>query len=176
MTDQARAPSGPLAPGDEAPDFAATDQQGAPFRLSQQRGRPVVVFFYPRDFTPACTAQSCAFRDAYAELRDAGAVLVGVSGDSGASHAKFAQRHQLSYPLLSDESGEIRRAWGVPRSLLGLFPGRVTYVLDAQGVVRMVFSSQLRAGEHAERALAAVRALPKATEGRSGGQPALRRG
>jgi peroxiredoxin Q/BCP len=153
------ASAGTLTVGALAPDFSALDQHARPFRLSEQRGRPVVVFFYPRDFTPACTAQSCAFRDAYAELAGTGAVVVGVSGDSDESHAKFAARHALPYALISDADGSIRKAWGVPRSAFGLLPGRVTYVLDATGVVRMVFSSQLRAGEHAQRALRAVASL-----------------
>jgi len=148
----------PLAVGDSAPDFTGTDQLGSAFRLSDHRGRFVVVFFYPKDFTPACTAQSCAFRDAFVELTAAGAILLGVSGDTHASHVSFAQKHKLPYPLLSDADGAIRRAWRVPRSLLGLVPGRVTYVVNPQGLISMVFSSQFRASEHAQRALAAVTA------------------
>lgn len=148
---------GPLQVGDSVPDFSRRTHTGATFSLAALRGKWVVVFFYPKDFTPACTAQSCAFRDGFGELAALGAAVVGVSGDDDASHAKFASKHQLPYELISDADGSLRRLFGVPRSLFGLVPGRVTYAIDPAGIVRLVFNSQLRASEHATRAVAVIR-------------------
>ena len=149
-----------LQPGDQAPDFERPDQHGRPFRLSSLRGKPVVVFFYPRAFTPACTAQACGFRDAYEAFTEAGAAVVGVSTgtvDGATGQEAFARRFALPFTLVADD-GSIRSAWGVPKTAW-LLPGRVTYVLDPAGRVVMVFSSQLRVGAHIERALSAVRAM-----------------
>ena len=154
-----------IAEGDPAPDFEAIDHAGKPVRLSSLRGRPVVIFFYPRDHTPACTAQSCGFRDAAPELAALGATVIGISSDSDASHAGFAAKHNLAYPLISDPEGRLRALFGVPRSLFGLFPGRVTYVIDSAGVVRLVYSAQMRPGEHVRRAVEAVRATGKLAAG-----------
>lgn len=148
-----------LAEGNPAPDFEAVDHTGKPVRLSTLRGRPVVIFFYPKDHTPACTAQSCGFRDAMPELSALGAAVIGISSDSDASHAGFANKHSLAFPLVSDPEGRLRALFGVPRSIFGLFPGRVTYVIDGAGVVRLVYNAQLRPGEHVRRAVEAVRAL-----------------
>lgn len=147
----------PLAPGDPAPDFERPDQSGAPLRLSSLRGKPVVLFFYPKDHTPGCTAQACAFRDAYQQFQSAGAEVLGISSGSPDAHASFAQSHRLPFRLIADD-GAIRAAFGVPKTLW-LFPGRVTYVLDAQGVIRHVFNSQLQVGRHIQDALAVVQRL-----------------
>lgn len=147
------------AVGNPAPDFEAVDHTGKPVRLSSLRGRPVVVFFYPRDHTPACTVESCGFRDATPELTKLGATVIGVSSDSDASHAGFATKHSLAYPLVSDPEGKLRKLFGVPRSIFGLLPGRVTYVIDGGGVVRLVYGAPLRPGEHVRRAVEAVRKL-----------------
>lgn len=145
-----------ISEGDVAPNFDAVDQAGAPVSLAALRGRWVVLFFYPKDNTPACTAQSCAFRDAYAEFTDAGVAVVGISSDSAASHRGFADRFRLPFPLVTDEGGRLRRLFGVPRTLWVL-PGRVTYVIDPEGVVRLVFNSQLRVAAHVAEALEVVR-------------------
>jgi peroxiredoxin Q/BCP len=152
-------PARPVRVGDALPDFVRTDHAGATIDTAALRaqGRWIVLFFYPSDFTPACTAQSCAFRDSYGELLSRGAAVIGVSGNGESSHARFAGAMALPYPLLSDADGSLRALLGVPRSLLGLFPGRVTYVADPGGTVRLVFSSQLRAKEHARRALHTLR-------------------
>lgn len=149
-----------LRVGALAPDFERPDQHGRPFRLSSTRGRPAVVFFFPRAFTPACTAQACAFRDAYEAFTQAGATVVGISTvavEGLAGQEAFARRFGLPFTLVSDD-GSIRAAWGVPRTL-GLFPGRVTYVLDAQGRVAHQFASQLRVGAHVRKAIEVVRCL-----------------
>jgi peroxiredoxin Q/BCP len=119
---------------------------------------PVVLFFYPKDGTRVCTKEACAFRDAYQDFVDAGATVVGVSSDSADSHQAFADEHRLPYHLATDKGGALRRAFGVPKTL-GFLPGRVTYVIDCQGVVRMAFSAQLAADRHVREALAAVRQL-----------------
>lgn len=153
-----------LSVGEVAPDFARLDHEGREVRLSGLRGRAVVVFFYPKDNTPVCTAQACAFRDVFAELSAAGAVVIGVSSDSDESHRAVAAKRRLPYHLVSDADGSLRGLWGVPRGLLGLAPGRATYVLDGAGVVREVITSWLRAGRHAERALEVVRGMGQRRE------------
>lgn len=149
----------PVAVGSVAPDFSATDSNGRPFRLSSLRGRPVVVYFYPKDNTPACTAQACAFRDIYQDFQAVGAEVVAVSSDSDDTHRGFADKHRLPFVMLSDGSGEIRRLFGVPRSLFGLVPGRVTYVIDPAGVVRSIFNSQLNVSGHIASAVEAIKAM-----------------
>jgi peroxiredoxin Q/BCP len=117
-----------------------------------------VVFFYPQDGTPVCTAEACAFRDAFEDFVRAGAAVIGVSGDSLDRHRAFAEERRLPYLLVSDEDGELRRAFEVPKTL-GLFPGRVTYVIDQAGVVRHVFNSPLAAGQHVREALGVLEGL-----------------
>jgi thioredoxin-dependent peroxiredoxin len=146
----------PLSEGDRAPAFEATDHTGRVWRMSELAGRWVVVFFYPRDFSPVCTAQSCAFRDSTPRLLAKGAVVLGVSGDGAESHRRFAEMHSLPYPLVSDPDGSLTRAFGVKRGLLGLLPGRATFVINPAGVVAMVYRSALQGKEHATRALAVV--------------------
>jgi peroxiredoxin Q/BCP len=143
--------------GDRAPDFAAIAHTGEPIRLSDWLDDKVVVlFFYPKDGTPVCTKEACAFRDAYAQFAEAGGVVIGVSGDSVDSHRAFAARHDLPFYLVSDPDGTLRKTWGVPKTL-GLLPGRVTYVIDKKGVVRLAFRATLAAGRHVDEALAVVR-------------------
>jgi thioredoxin-dependent peroxiredoxin len=147
-----------MRPGDQAPEFTSTTHEGTAVSLSALRGRWVVLYFYPADDTPGCTAEACSFRDAYEDFTDAGAVVIGVSGNDAASHARFAGKHRLPFSLLSDGDGSLRKAYGVRKSL-GVLPGRVTYVIDPAGVVRSVFSSQLRATAHTSEALAAIRGV-----------------
>ncbi len=117
--------------------------------------RFVVLFFYPRDGTHFCTKEACSFRDSYQKFVEAGAEVVGVSSDSAESHQEFANEHKLPFPLISDSDGSLRKAFGVPKTL-GLFPGRVTYVIDRTGIVRQVFSAQFATEEHVRQALTAV--------------------
>lgn len=148
-----------LQVGDPSPDFTAPTQDGGSLTLSAFRGQKVVVlFFYPGDGTPVCTAEACAFRDAYADFSDAGAVVIGISSDSLASHRTFVANHRLPFRLVSDDGGAIRQAFGVPKTL-GILPGRVTYVIDKQGIVRLIFNSQLAAGRHVTESLQAVKQL-----------------
>jgi thioredoxin-dependent peroxiredoxin len=143
--------------GDPAPDFSLLDQNGATVTLSGLQGKWVVLYFYPADDTPGCTAEACSFRDSHEDFVDAGAVVVGISGQDEASHKKFADKHNLPFTLVADTGNTVRKAFGVPKTL-GILPGRVTYVIDPEGIVRKVFSSQLGAKKHMGEALAAVKA------------------
>jgi thioredoxin-dependent peroxiredoxin len=141
---------------DRAPDFSATTQDGSTIKLSDLLGkRSVVLFFYPRDGTPTCTKEACSFRDSYGKFVDAGAEVIGVSSDSAETHREFANQHDLPFHLISDADGSLRKAFGVRRTL-GVFPGRVTYVIDKEGIVRLIFSAQFASEEHVRQALRAV--------------------
>jgi len=146
--------------GDLAPGFTLPSQSGEEVSLKDFLGkkRAIVLFFYPKDDTPGCTKEACSFRDGYEQFEKLEAEVIGVSSDSTKSHQRFAQRHGLPFVLLSDEEGEVRKLYGVPNTL-GLFPGRVTYVIDNEGVVRHVFSSQLGVTKHVEEALVALESI-----------------
>ena len=149
-----------LVVGDRAPQVVALDQQGVERRSDQLEGRWLVLFFYPKDDTPGCTAEACAFRDGYGDLQALGAEVWGVSGDDGASHQRFASRHQLPFPLLVDSGNALRRAFGVP-AVLGLLPGRVTYLIDPAGVIRHVFNNLLDGAAHQREALSVLQRLQR---------------
>jgi peroxiredoxin Q/BCP len=145
-----------LRVGDRVPEFSAITKDGSTIRLSDfNEKRAVVLFFYPKDGTHICTKEACLFRDSYSQFVDAGAEVVGVSSDSAQAHRKFAVQNQLPFHLISDEDGALRKLFGVPKTL-GLLPGRVTYVIDKQGIVRLTFSAQFASDEHVRQALAAV--------------------
>lgn len=145
--------------GQRAPDISGVAQGGERVALSDYLGQQaVVLYFYPQDGTAICTAQACAFRDAYEDFVQAGAVVIGVSSDSEKSHETFASSKRLPFLLLSDDSGALRQAFGVPKTLW-LLPGRVTYVIDKQGIVRHIFNSPFSAGKHVTEALAIVKKL-----------------
>lgn len=147
--------------GDEAPDFSLKTATGETVRLSDFRGKKnVVVFFYPKDETPGCTVEACTFRDNYDAFQAAGAEVIGISGDSEESHARFATKHKLPMVLLSDPKGVAQEAYGV-RALFGLLPGRVTFLVDKSGLVKHAFSSQLKVKEHVEAALEVLRGLDR---------------
>ena len=146
-----------LTEGQTAPDFTLPSADGTEVTLSSLRGKWVVVFFYPKDNTTGCTAEACAFRDSHEDFTDAGAVVIGISSDSVESHQRFAAKHNLPFTLLSDTGGMLRSAWGVGKTM-GILPGRVTYVIDPEGVVRKVFSSQFRATAHQTEALQTITA------------------
>jgi peroxiredoxin Q/BCP len=145
--------------GDTAPDFSLTSAAGEPVRLADFRGRSeVVLFFYPKDNSPVCTAEACAFRDSYEAFRDAGAEVIGVSADSDESHRRFAARNALPFHLLSDADGSLRARYGVPKTL-GLIAGRVTYLIDKAGLVRHIFSSQFLSAKHVDEALRVLKEI-----------------
>jgi thioredoxin-dependent peroxiredoxin len=143
--------------GSVAPSFTLPSQAGEMVSLEDFIGRkPVVLFFYPKDDSPGCTREVCAFRDNFEEFRNLDVQVIGISSDSVESHRRFAVKYVLSFPLLSDGGGNIRRLYGVPKTF-GLFPGRVTYVIDKEGVVSHVFASQLSVERHVQEALTSLR-------------------
>lgn len=146
-----------LKVGDSLPPITLTTHQGHRIALNELR-QPLVLFFYPKNGTPVCTREACAFRDAYEEFTEAGAIVIGVSSDSAESHGEFASSHRLPFDLVPDTDGKIRQAIGVPKTL-GLFPGRVTYIVDREGVIRHMFSSQMDAQRHVTEALQVLREL-----------------
>ncbi len=139
--------------GDRAPNFTLKNQDGESVSLSDFKGnKAVVLYFYPKDDTPGCTAESCAFRDSYTTFSDAGAEVIGISGDSVSSHKQFAQKHNLPFTLLSDQGNQVRKLYGVPATLF-ILPGRVTYVIDKEGVIRHIFNSLLDVQGHINESL-----------------------
>jgi len=147
----------PLAPGAPAPDVEARDQNGKVMRLSDLRGHPVVVYFYPKDRSSGCTLEAQAFRSGYGQFRARGAEIVGVSNDGVASHKDFCGREALPFTLLADPGEDIARAFGVS-GLFGYYH-RVTFLVDGAGVIRRVFDP-VRPRTHAQEVLAALDALP----------------
>jgi peroxiredoxin Q/BCP len=131
-----------LQVGDKVPSFSAIDTNGNLFESNTIVGqKALVIYFYPKDDTLVCTEQACSFRDQYEDFKTLDAEVIGVSSDSVKSHQKFASRYQLPFVLLSDSDKKLRKLFGVPNDLLGLLPGRVTYVIDMNGIIQLVFNS-----------------------------------
>jgi peroxiredoxin Q/BCP len=151
-----------LSPGDRAPDFAGTLADGRQLRLRDFNGRRhVILYFFPKDFTPGCTKEACTFRDRRAEVAALDAEIVGVSLDTAEKHQKFADTYNLPYPLVSDRDGAIAGKYGVAR-LGGWLPTkRVTFVIDKAGVVQHVIQSELNINKHIDDALETLRRLQK---------------
>ena len=148
-----------LKVGDTIPNFKAKDANGNDFDSQNIVGqKPLVIYFYPKDNTPGCTAEACSFRDQYEDFKDLGAEVIGISSDSVSSHQQFSKRFNLPFILLSDSDKNIRKLFGVPTGLFGLLPGRVTYVTDNNGVIQMIFDSVL-ATKHIPKALEAIKKL-----------------
>jgi thioredoxin-dependent peroxiredoxin len=144
--------------GTVAPDFTLPDQDGHPISLKALRGRPVVLYFYPKDNTPGCTKEACSFRDRFGDLTDRGVVVLGVSPDSVASHRKFADKQQLPFTLLADPEHQVAEAYGAwgektlyGRKFMGLL--RSTFLIDEQGVIRHVWKKP-KTDIHADEVLA----------------------
>jgi thioredoxin-dependent peroxiredoxin len=146
-----------LEVGSPLPDSTLVGENG-PVKIRERVGKPLVIYFYPKDETSVCTAEACSFRDQYEDFVAAGADVIGISRDDAQSHASFKSHHRLPFTLLTDPDGKVADAFGVKKKL-GLLPGRVTYVFDKGGVLRHRFESQLRAGKHVDEALAAVKKL-----------------
>ena len=138
--------------GDKAPAIELPDEKGIIRRSSDLRGKNLVLFFYPKDDTPGCTAEACGFRDNYDLFKIFGAEVWGVSSDSQESHIKFIEKNKLPFPLLSDRKNILRDSFGVPKAL-GMIPGRVTYVIDAKGMIRHIFNNLLNSPAHINEAL-----------------------
>lgn len=146
--------------GSRIPDFELRDQTGKLLRINSLLGdKNLIIYFYPKDETPGCTAQACTFRDHYEEFKEAGAEVIGISSDTAASHDNFIKNHDLPFTLLSDEKAKVRKLFGVPKSFFGLLEGRVTYVVDKNGIVRYIFNSQLNISGHISRSLEILNSL-----------------
>ena len=159
----AKHPDLKLKEGDKAPDFTATTTDGTRVSLSDCKGKNVVLYFYPKDMTPGCTVEACGFRDDYAPLKKRGVEVLGVSGDSQASHQKFTEKYSLPFPLLSDPTHEMMESYGAwgEKSLYGRkFMGvlRITYVIDEEGKIAHVFG-KVKTGTHSKDVIAAVDAI-----------------
>jgi thioredoxin-dependent peroxiredoxin len=147
--------------GDKAPDFELIKPDGSTFRLKDQlKETNVVLYFYPKDNTPGCTKQACEFRDQYEVFKEHEAEVVGISGDSSDSHDAFERSHRLPFVLLSDTGNKVRNLFGVPRKF-GIIPGRVTYVIDKDGIVRYIFNSMTKPLEHVKNALEVLKNIEK---------------
>ncbi len=156
----AKLPEIKLQPGDQAPAFTAFTQSGEKVSLSDFKGKPVILYFYPRDDTPGCTKEACAFRDEFAEFKKKGAVVLGVSIDSVKSHAKFAAKYKLPFTLLADEDKQLVQAYGawgqksfMGRRYMGTF--RVTFLIGEDGRIKNIWPL-VKPAEHANEVLAAL--------------------
>lgn len=142
-----------LQVGDTVPHFVAKDSNGDDFDSNNYVGKQsLVIYFYPKDNTPGCTTQACTFRDQYEDFKEVGAEVIGISADSVQSHLKFQSKFNLPFILLSDNDKKIRNAFGVSKDYFGLIDGRTTYVVDANGVIRLIFDST-SAKDHIKNAL-----------------------
>lgn len=139
------------------PSFSLPNEEGNTVNNTSLLGAPSVVYFYPKDDTPGCTAEACSFRDQFAEFEEIGAQVVGISSDDVKSHNNFKKKHQLPYTLLADTSGEVRKAFGVKGTLFGLVPGRVTFIFDKDGKLIHEFSSQINVLKHVQEAVAILK-------------------
>jgi peroxiredoxin Q/BCP len=148
-----------LKKGDFLPEVELVDQKGEKRSFREFRGRPLVVYFYPKNNTPGCTAEACGFRDHYEEFTAHGAEVIGISGDSVSSHEATARKRQLPFVLMSDSRRKAEKAFGVPRSLLGLLPGRVTFIADGDGKIIHTFNSSTHIQQHIRESLEAIASL-----------------
>lgn len=152
----------PVSANIPAPDFELSDETGTPRRLSDYRGKPVVLYFYPKDDTPGCTKEACSFRDDYSVYEEAGVAILGVSPDSPKSHAKFKEKYNLPFTLLADEEHqvcELYGAWGRKKFMGREYDGvlRTTFVIGADGTILRVFPDVKPEG-HSKEVLAALKA------------------
>jgi peroxiredoxin Q/BCP len=149
-----------LSVGDLCPSFSLLDQHGQVTNSADLIGTQLlVIYFYPKDDTPACTKEACSFRDSHAEFSDLGCKVIGISSDNVSAHLKFADKHRLNFTLLADVKGEVRKSFGVPRALFGILPGRVTYIIDLKGTVQGIFNSMTDPMGHIAHALETIKSL-----------------
>ena len=147
---------GKIKIGDRIPDFSLLNQDGKLIEIVKYIGKPMVIYFYPKDDTPGCIKEACSFRDEFHRFSDVGVLVFGISSDSVESHKKFNAKYHLPFDLLADEGYKIRKVFGVPYNLFGMIPGRVTYIVDNEGIVRHVFNNQLNATKHVEESLTII--------------------
>ena len=145
--------------GDKAPGFTLPNQDGAFVSLSDYyKQNNVVLFFYPKDFSPGCTTQACSFRNHYEDFTDLGAEVVGISSDSVGSHKKFLDEYLLPFTLLSDKDGKVRSLYG-SKKVFGFLPGRYTFIIDREGIIRHIFTSETNMKKHIDEALRFLREI-----------------
>ena len=145
--------------GDKAPQFILPDQNGKLINLNDFIGKTnLVVYFYPKDESYGCTKEACSFRDSYEDFKESGAEVIGISADSEGSHKDFAANHKLPFILLSDKDKKVARLYGVGKTL-GILPGRVTFIIDKQGIVRGIYSSQTNFQKHVDEAIEVLRKI-----------------
>ena len=146
--------------GQKIPSFTLPDQNGKLVSTEQFLNKKnLVIYFYPKDYTPGCTAEACTFRDQYEVFKEYGAEVIGISTDGSKRHHSFAASYQLPFILLSDRDQKVEKMFGVPRSLFGLLAGRVTFIADKKGIIRHVFRSQRQAKQHVEEAVKIIKTL-----------------
>lgn len=146
--------------GEIAPSLSLQNQFNETVNLSDYIGKSrLVIFFYPKDNTAGCTKEACAFRDYQKDFKELNCQIIGISSDNAEKHLEFAEKNNLDYPLLADIKQEARKLFGVPKSLFGLIPGRVTYVIDEKGVIIDIFNSQLQFTDHISNAIEAIKKL-----------------
>ncbi len=146
--------------GDRCPSFSLQNQENQTVRIDDLIGQQLlVIYFYPKDDTPGCTAEACSFRDSFEEFKDLGCEVIGISSDSPEKHKEFATKHRLSFTLLADIKKDVRKLFGVPTNLFGLIPGRVTYIFDKKGALRSIYNSQTNAEAHTKEALKTVQLI-----------------
>jgi thioredoxin-dependent peroxiredoxin len=145
--------------GDKIPDFQLKNENNEMINIADYKGQPIVIFFYPKDDSPGCTVEACSFRDNFQDFTDAGVTVFGISADSPKSHEAFKAKHRLPFSLLSDEGNQLRKMFDVPKDLFGLMPGRVTYIIDKEGVIQHIFKSQMRVDKHVTEALEVIKSF-----------------
>lgn len=145
---------------DDCPIFELPDQHGNTFKISSLLGKKIlVIFFYPKDDTPGCTTEACAFRDEISIFQEFGCEVFGISSDSALNHLRFQEKYKLPFTLLSDSEKKVRKQFMVPTNLFGLIPGRVTYVIDLEKKIKGIYNSQLNPYGHVKNALELAKSL-----------------
>ena len=146
--------------GDKCPDFQLSDATGKMIQISEFIGKKkLVIYFYPKDDTPGCTKEACSFRDSYEDFKNFDCEVIGISSDDEQKHAAFASRHKLPFILLSDKDKVARKLFRVPGNLFGLIPGRVTYIIGIDGIVKGIYNSQTNPLGHIEKALELIKTM-----------------
>ena len=145
--------------GDKIPSFCLKDQNGD-IRTSEKLDKALVLFFYPKDDTPGCTIEACGFRDKYDLFKILGAEVWGISNGNSQSHLEFANKNKLQYPLLCDIDNKLRETFGVPKKL-GFIEGRVTYIINSNGIIIHIFEDLLNGPAHIKEAIMALKTLQK---------------
>ncbi|MDY7393799.1 peroxiredoxin [Aureibaculum sp. 2210JD6-5] len=146
--------------GDSVPSFTLKNQNNNEVNITDYIGKKaMVIYFYPKDDTPGCTKEACKFRDEFETFTDLNVKVIGISADDVESHKNFAKKHNLPFTLLADVDNEVRKLFGVPKSMMGLLPGRVTYVVNKEGTIIHIFNSQFGAEKHITEALSKLKEI-----------------